>query len=85
MQCPRCHAENRQGRRFCGECGLSFAGTCPACGYLNEGNEKFCGGCGKPLAAGPPPQPTFTSPESYTPKHLADRILTTKAALVNKG
>src|SRR5260370_18841549 len=25
MQCPRCHAENREGRRFCGECGLSFA------------------------------------------------------------
>jgi len=19
MQCPRCHAENREGRRFCGE------------------------------------------------------------------
>jgi hypothetical protein len=41
MQCPRCHAENRQGRRFCGECGLSFAIPCPACGFLNEGGEKF--------------------------------------------
>lgn len=39
MQCPRCHAENREGRRFCGECGLAF--TCPSCGFLNEGSEKF--------------------------------------------
>lgn len=41
VQCPRCRAENREGRRFCGECGLSFASTCPACGFLNEGSEKL--------------------------------------------
>jgi class 3 adenylate cyclase/tetratricopeptide (TPR) repeat protein len=82
MQCPRCRAENREGRRFCGECGLSFASTCLSCGFLNEGSERFCGGCGKSLAAGPTPaEPRFTSPESYTPKHLAEKILTSKAAL----
>ena len=43
MVCPRCHAENREGRRFCGQCGLSFASTCPSCGFMNEGGEKFCG------------------------------------------
>ena len=37
MQCPRFQTENRAGRRFCGECGLSLAVTCPACGFLNEG------------------------------------------------
>jgi predicted amidophosphoribosyltransferase len=36
MQCPRCHAKNPEGRRFCGECGLSFASACPSCGFLNE-------------------------------------------------
>ena len=51
MQCPRCHAENREGRRFCGECGFSLASTCPSCGFLNEGSEKFCGGCGAPLTS----------------------------------
>jgi len=24
MRCPRCQAENRAGRRLCGECGLSL-------------------------------------------------------------
>ena len=41
MQCPRCQTENREGRRFCGECGLSFASPCSACGFVNEGSEKF--------------------------------------------
>jgi class 3 adenylate cyclase/tetratricopeptide (TPR) repeat protein len=82
MQCPRCQAENREGRRFCGECGLSFASACPSCGFLNEGNEKFCGGCGRSLSAAPTPAaPRFTLPHAYTPKHLAEKILTSKAAL----
>src|SRR5437870_6188369 len=82
MVCPRCHAENREGRRFCGECGLSFASTCPSCGFLNEGDEKFCGGCGRSLAAtASSGEPRFSSPQTYTPKHLAEKILTSKSAL----
>src|SRR5258705_7974637 len=82
MQCPRCHAENREGRRFCGECGLSFASTCASCGFLNEGSEKFCGGCGRSLAPSPTfPEPKFGSPQSYTPRHLVEKILISKAAL----
>src|SRR5438132_12332941 len=82
MQCPRCQAENREGRRFCGECGLSFASTCPSCGFLNEGSEKFCGGCGGSLSSAPTAAaPKFGSPGSYTPKHLAEKILTSKSAL----
>jgi len=81
MQCPRCHAENLDGRRFCGECGQSLALKCPGCGFLNEGNEKFCGGCGAATAPNAAPSSPSRSPESYTPKHLAERILTSKAAL----
>jgi hypothetical protein len=33
------------------------------------------------LTAAPPAPPKFTSPESYTPRHLAERILTSKSAL----
>ena len=82
MQCPRCQAENREGRRFCGECGLSFASTCPACGFLNEGSEKFCGGCGRSLtSSAATADPKFHAPHVYTPKHLAEKILTSRSAL----
>jgi class 3 adenylate cyclase len=49
-----------------------------------EAGSKFCDGCGAPLAVTPGPTPgpvRFASPESYTPKHLAEKILTSKAAL----
>src|SRR5690348_611819 len=81
MQCPRCQAENRAGRRFCGECGLSLSLTCPACGFLNEGGEKFCGGCGTPMTASCATVRPSPLPETYTPKHLVERILTSKGAL----
>jgi hypothetical protein len=78
MQCPRCEAQNRAGRRFCGECGLSLALTCPACGFLNEGSEKFCGGCGTLMTPAVTPRSSPTL-DSYTAKHLAERILTSRA------
>jgi class 3 adenylate cyclase len=82
MLCPRCGTENREGRRFCAECGASLALACSACGFSNSAGEKFCGGCGAPqLAASTVAPPKFASPNFYTPKHLAERILTSKAAL----
>jgi hypothetical protein len=33
------------------------------------------------VAAGEAAQPRFVSPDAYTPKHLAEKILTSKAAL----
>ena len=80
MKCPRCHADNRAGRRFCAECGASLAFACPACGFSNEPSEKFCGGCGASLTR-VPTTGTFGSPQSYTPQHLAEKILTSKSAL----
>ena len=58
MQCPQCHAENREGSRFCAECGASLAGACPDCGFANYPNAKFCGGCGKTLSAPSAPETT---------------------------
>ena len=82
MQCPRCRAENRESRRFCGECGVSFALKCSSCGFINESGEKFCGGCGVPMAgSGANPEGRFGPPETYTPKHLAKKILTSRSAL----
>ena len=81
MRCPKCQAENREGRRFCAECGASLSLACPTCGFLNEPSEKFCGGCGQALASLRQVAAKFVSPEVYTPKHLAEKILTSKSAL----
>jgi len=82
MLCSRCGTENREGRRFCAECGASLALACSICGFSNEAGEKFCGGCGAPLLSTPTVvPPKFASPNSYTPKHLVEKILTSKAAL----
>src|SRR5262245_31427845 len=47
---------------------------CPSCARDNPAEARFCMHCGTPLAAP-------AAPASYTPKHLADRILTSRAAL----
>jgi class 3 adenylate cyclase len=50
-----------------------------------EAGSEFCDSCGASLAATPPQPaeaaPRFGPPETYTPKHLAEKILTSKAAL----
>jgi class 3 adenylate cyclase/tetratricopeptide (TPR) repeat protein len=79
MQCPRCQHDNRPGARFCEECAAPLARACGACGAPLSPTAKFCPECAHPAAA-PPPQP-FDSPERYTPKHLAERILTSRAAV----
>jgi class 3 adenylate cyclase/tetratricopeptide (TPR) repeat protein len=65
--------------RFCGQCAAPLAAVCPSCGASNPPDNKFCGQCATPVAK--PAQPHFGSPESYTPKHLAEKILTSKSAL----
>ncbi len=59
MNCPACHAENREGRRFCAACAAPLALACAGCGFVNEPGERFCGGCGaevgpRPATAGAP-------------------------------
>ena len=57
MKCPACQFENREGRRFCAECGVSLSSPCAACGFVNAPGEKFCGGCGVSLIATELPAP----------------------------
>src|SRR5215467_1380691 len=80
MLCPQCRFENRSGISFCEECGATLDLACASCGATVPAGRKFCGSCGKPLAA-QPAAARFASPEAYTPKHLAEKILTSKAAL----
>ena len=78
MKCSRCQHENLPSMKFCGECGARLAAVCSACGASNAPTQKFCGECGAALMSG---GPTFASPETNTPKHLAEKILTSKSAL----
>ncbi len=80
MKCPRCQHENPVGMRFCGQCAAPLASVCAACGTANSPENRFCGQCAAPLSQAAAP-PTFGSPQSYTPTHLAEKILTSKAAL----
>lgn len=80
MRCPRCRYENPVGQKFCGECGTRLVASCPGCGASNPAGQKFCGDCGTSLI-GTEVAPTFGSPEIYTPKHLAEKILTSRSAL----
>src|SRR5215510_11791312 len=79
MQCARCRAENPAGMKFCGHCAALLTSGCPSCGAANPPGHKFCGHCATPLQG--PPEPRFASPDSYTPRHLAEKILTSKTAL----
>jgi len=82
MKCPKCQAENPQIRKFCRECGAKLIVACPQCGFENLLADKFCGECGKKLAKpGEIPASSYPNPLSYTPKFLADKILTSRSAL----
>jgi len=80
MKCSRCQQENPAGMNFCGGCGARLAALCSSCGASNPPANKFCGQCGTPLSQDPSSL-KFASPETYTPKHLAEKILTSKSAL----
>jgi class 3 adenylate cyclase/tetratricopeptide (TPR) repeat protein len=93
MQCPQCQHANPPGTKFCGECGTRLQSLCPACQTPNPPTNKFCSECGQRLTgATPAPAPAaeappaaaptrFASPETYTPRHLAEKILTSKGAI----
>jgi class 3 adenylate cyclase/tetratricopeptide (TPR) repeat protein len=80
VQCPRCRHENRPQAKFCEECGGPLARACPNCGTQVSAAAKFCSECAHPLAE-PVAQPRFASPQAYTPRHLAEKILTSRSAL----
>jgi len=80
MRCFRCREVNPPDARFCSDCGARLAAGCPTCGAEVPDGARFCVQCGQhltsPSSAVPP-----RAPAAYTPKHLAVRILTSRAAL----
>jgi len=82
MKCVKCQFENLDGMNFCGKCGAKLEKLCPQCHFSNPVQYEFCGKCGQKLG-----KPThtrsidFSQPQTYTPKHLADKILTTRTSI----
>src|SRR3989441_10427335 len=81
MTCPRSQDENPPGSNFCLGCGARLGATCGACGNDLPVGSRFCNKCGIPVSGESAGQARFPSPESYTPKHLVEKILTSRTAL----
>jgi class 3 adenylate cyclase len=85
MKCAKCGHDNRAGAKFCEECAAPLVRVCANCGAQLSPTAKFCSECAHPAGqagvATPSTFPRFDAPETYTPRHLAEKILTSKAAL----
>ncbi len=81
MQCLRCQHENLTGSNYCLGCRARFGISCGSCGTELPAGSRFCNKCSTPVALESTDQFRFGFPESYTPRHLAEKILTSKAAL----
>ncbi len=82
MRCPACRHENSGDAKFCEECATPLTRACPECGAQALLTAKFCSECGRLVTPGADSRTSrFLSPGSYTPKHLAERILTSKNEL----
>ena len=49
MQCTKCGTSNREGIKFCEECGTRLGLVCPSCGTHILVGKKFWGECGTAL------------------------------------
>src|SRR5262245_36278453 len=80
MRCSACQHDNSTAARFCEACGTRLVRTCPGCGHEVSPQAKFCSECGQSLVDVSSPE-HIASPVAYTPKHLAEKILTSRSAL----
>jgi len=81
MKCSGCQSDLPLDARFCPKCGLPLGSICQHCKTPNQLGDAFCKSCGQPLAPALSASARFGAPDTYTPKHLAERILTSKTAL----
>jgi len=82
MKCPKCQFDNREGVKFCEECGAKMELRCPNCGAKIPFGMKFCGECGHKFSLPSEPSPRDVSLDEklaniqrYLPKGLAEKIL----------
>jgi predicted amidophosphoribosyltransferase len=86
MRCPHCQEPHREGARFCAACGHPLARICTACGNQPPHGAAFRDHCGTPPAESVPTAiprlvHRLQTPQAYTPTHLAEKIIHSRAAL----
>ena len=81
MKCPKCQHFNDVAAKFCEECAAPLARTCANCGHQLSPSAKFCPQCAQPTGLSTSMASSFGTPETYTPRHLASKILSSRAAL----
>src|SRR5262249_30119861 len=81
MKCPKCQHFNDIAAKFCVGCASPLARTCVSCGHALPQMAKFCPECAHPTGLATTTQSPFGPPETYTPKHLAAKILNSRMAL----
>lgn len=81
MVCPQCQSGNREGAKFCNECGHKLEFTCPKCRNLNSLESKFCDECGhdlsKPFVPDEPIEESSQQPDSS--------LETSEPAVISEG
>jgi class 3 adenylate cyclase/tetratricopeptide (TPR) repeat protein len=73
MRCTACGTENRDGSRFCDNCGTALESPCPSCGAPNRSDARFCASCGHAFAAAGAPVVLATTPAVEQPERNAER------------
>ena len=96
MKCPNCGTLNREGAKFCSNCGTSLAANCLNCGFSLDPGARFCSNCGHPVG-GPVAAAVVASPateatpqaetsmgrlQQYVPKELIGKL---EAARANRS
>src|SRR5262245_16391585 len=81
MNCPRCRTVNPPEARFCLECATPLLSRCASCGATLIAAAKFCVICSHPVDRPREQASRFDVPATYTPGHLAETILNSKAGL----
>src|SRR5499425_2765762 len=85
MICPQCQRENLPDSIFCDRCGMRFETVCSHCDEPNRLDATFCRICGQlidqTVTTAPARVAGVSTPDSYVPRHLAEKILASRQSL----
>ena len=86
MKCQKCGLENREGAKFCKQCGAELGRVCPKCGNKLSAEDQFCDECGASVGEQTPAveggsakttlEQQFTTFRESLPRSFRDQLLT---------